>query len=101
MDLLHKRYASPFSFMDGMIQTRQFSEFVDKVLEAEFRDKEERLDWEFYLHKIFEGSFKDFKEEMETSKKNREMTKAAIETAVQHSNDILRSFNPENEGGAK
>lgn len=98
MDLLFKRYASPFLFMDGMIQTGRFDEFVFDFVNAENKEKEEKTEWEFYLHKVFEGSFSEFKEEIETNKKNRTMSTRTIETTVQHSMNILGSFNPETGG---
>ena len=61
MDLLFKRYANPFPFMDGMIQTGRFSEFVQQILEKTNSEREEQTAWEFFLHKVWEGSFADFK----------------------------------------
>ena len=98
MDLLFKRYASPFSFVDGMIQTCRFSEFVDSFLETVGKEKEEEINWEFFLHKVWEGSFQSFKEELENNKQNQSMSKGTIETTVQHSMNILNNFSP-NEGG--
>ena len=98
MDLLFKRYASPFSFVDGMIQTCRFSEFVDSFVETVGKEKEEEINWEFFLHKVWEGSFQNFKEELENNKQNQSMSKGTIETTVQHSMNILNNFSP-NEGG--
>ena len=98
MDLLFKRYASPFSFVDGMIQTCRFSEFVDSFVETVGKEKEEEINWEFFLHKVWEGSFQNFKEELDNNKQNQSMSKGTIETTVQHSMNILNNFSP-NEGG--
>lgn len=100
MDLLFKRYASPFLFIDGMIQTGRFSEFVVEFVETINREKENEYNWEFFLHKVWEGTFEEFREEIENSKQNRGMTDRTIETTVQHSMNILNNFNPaESEGG--
>ena len=98
MDLLFKRYASPFLFVDGMIQTGRFCDFVDDFIKTINQEKEDQNDWEFFLHKVWEGSFKDFKEEIENNKQNQNMSKRTVETTVNHSMNILNSFNPE-EGG--
>ena len=98
MDQLYQRYADPFSFITGMIQTGRFNEFVDKFIEKVGKDREDKLDWEFYLHKVWEGTFEEFKREIEINKENQRMSKRTIETTVQDSMDILNNFNPE-EGG--
>ena len=87
MDLLFSKYASPFSFIDPMIQTLRFSEFVDEFLTLESEKKE----WEFYLHKVFNKSFDEFKNSMEQPKASEEQ----VETTVQNSISILQNFIPE------
>ena len=98
MDLLFKRYASPFSFMDGMIQSGRFCEFVVDFANTITKETEEKQNWEFFLHKVWDGSYQDFIADVENNKKNLTMTKRTIETTVQHSMNILNNFNPE-EGG--
>lgn len=99
MDLLFKRYASPFLFMDGMIQTGRFSEFVDEFVRTAMKDEDESKLWEFYLHRVQEGSFLDFKEELENDTNNQNLSKETIETTIQSSMDILNNFTPTEEGG--
>lgn len=102
MDLLFKRYASPFSFIDGMIQTCSFSKFVDDFIETvikEREEEEERLSWEYFLHRVYDKSYKAFKESMENDEKNKKMSEGAIETTIQSSMDILKNFKPA--GGEK
>lgn len=98
MDLLFKRYASPFLFVESMIQTDRFSEFVDEFVKTINSENEEKVNWDFYLHKVQEGSFKEFVDELETNNQNQEMSKETIESTVQQSMDILNNFNPV-EGG--
>lgn len=99
MDLLYKRYASPFSFMDGMIATDRFCEFVSSFVKAVNEEKEDQLDWEFFLHKVFDKPYQEFKADIETNKKNQNMSKQTIEATVQDSMNILQNFNPQIEGG--
>jgi hypothetical protein len=98
MDLLFKRYADPIPFVDGMIRTGRFHEFVISFMKTVNREKEDQLDWEFFLHKVWEGSFRDFKEDIETNKQNQAMSDQAMETTIKESMKILKNFNP-NEGG--
>lgn len=98
MDLLFKRYASPFLFMDEMIHVGRFAEFVDDFTGTVNKEKEEQINWEFYLHKVLEGTFNDFIEEIENNKKNQNLSRRTIETTVQHSMNILNNFNPEKRG---
>lgn len=98
MDLCFKRYASPFLFMDGMIQTGRLEEFVDEFAKTLEKEKEDQVNWDFYLHKVLDGSYNDFIKELEINKKNQTMSKRTIETTINHSMKILNGFNPE-EGG--
>jgi hypothetical protein len=98
MDLLSQRYASPCFLLNGMIQTGRLDEFVDDFIVTVRKEKEEQVNWEFYLHKVFDGSFSDFVDEIENNKKNQNMSERTIETTIQHSMDILNNFNP-NRGG--
>ena len=97
MDLLSKRYANPCFFMDGMIQTGRFRKFVVDLIKADYKEKEEKIKWDVYLHKIFNMSYSEYEAELENNKNNREMTERTIETTIQHSMNILNNFNPENE----
>lgn len=101
MDLLSQRYASPCFFLNGMIQTGRLDEFVDNLIETHNAEKDEKALWEFYLHKapFYEGSFNDFVAEMKTTKEHQNMSDQDIETAVQHTQNILSRFNPEEKGG--
>jgi hypothetical protein len=99
MDLLFKRYANPFPFMDGMIQTGRFYEFVRQIIEKENSEREEQTAWEYFLHKVWEGSFADFLSGMENDKKNKQMSEKTMETTIKDSMNILKNFNPIKKGG--
>lgn len=101
MDLLHQRYASPFSFMGNMMRVGRFSEFVDSVIQTinkETEDKGEQRMWELYLHRVFDKSYSEFTEAQKVEQDNRKMTTSEIETTVAMSNSILANFNPEERG---
>lgn len=89
MDLLFKRYASPFLLVDQMLLTGQFSEFVTELFEY---DTDDRL-WNIFLHKIEGQSFNDWKASLGQGQ-DLMMTKNEIETTVNDSFDILNGFEP-------
>lgn len=99
MDLLYQRYASPFSFIDGMIQTGQFTEFVVDFWKATNEEEDDKATWEFFLHRVWEGSFSDFKERLKNDQKNQTMSEETKETTVKQSLDILKNFKPAKNGG--
>lgn len=84
--------------MDEMIHVGRFAEFVDDFTGTVSKEKEEQINWEFYLHKVLEGTFNDFIEEIENNKRNQNLSERTIETTVQHSMNILNNFNPETRG---
>ena len=98
MDSLFKRYANPFLFMDGMIQTGRFSYFVRSFWKEIHEEEDEKTLWDFYIHRVFDSSFNDFREGIENDKKNRSMTEQAMETTIKHSMNILQNFSPEKGG---
>ena len=84
--------------MDGMIQTGRFGEFVTSFVKTINDEKEDEFHWEYFLHKVWEGSFSDFLEEIKINKQNQNLTKGTIETTIQYSMKILNNFTPD-EGG--
>ena len=93
MDLLFKRYASPFILLELMIQSNRFSEFVDELVEVE---GEQKL-WELYLHhSILDKSFVDFKKKIMKIEptNNIKTTEKDIEATIKKSNKMLNGFNP-------
>lgn len=99
MDSLFKRYANPFLFIDGMIQTGRFSEFVTAFFTAIHKEKEEDTSWQYFLHKVFNGSYADFKAELKNNDANKHMPAETLETTIKHSMNILNNFNPDQNGG--
>ncbi|NBJ99243.1 hypothetical protein D5282_18525 [bacterium 1xD8-48] len=93
MDLLHKRYASPFSFLDSLIFTGQFASFVVFLLNKVEEEKSDSMAWEFFLHKVYDKSFSEFKEELSArAEKTGVMDEAKKEEIIARSEDILKGF---------
>lgn len=98
MDRLFARYADPLSFVNGMIRAGRFREFVLSFWNKTQEEKNEEKSWEFYLHRVFEGSFDDFMQDQKNINKDKNLSERAIETTVEHSMNILSKFNPEKVG---
>ncbi len=100
MDLLHKRYASPFSFIDILIENAGFYDFVQYLTNKIREEKIEAMEWDFFLHKVYGKSFADWKQEAQNQTTQSEvMTEAKKEEIVLRSNAILNGFNLPLEGG--
>lgn len=95
MDMLSQRYADPCFIMNGMIQTCRLHEFVVEFTKTIHKEKEERMNWEFFLHKVWDGTYHDFLYDVENNKKNSTMSEKTIETTVKYSMDILNNFKPD------
>lgn len=92
MDLLFHRYASPYFLIDQMISAEGFSGFVQELYD---RTEEEKL-WEFFLHKVRDKSFEEFKGELNGRPNGSfEVSKAQIETTISNSFEIAQGFIPE------
>lgn len=98
MDLLYQRYADPFSFVDGMIQTGRLEEFVCEFTKTTFKEKQKKANWEYFLHKVWTGSFEDFEAELKNDAEIKSLSSEQIETTVKESMNILKNFNPEKGG---
>lgn len=95
MDLLHKRYASPFPFLDSLIDTGQFACFVVFLLNKVEEEKSDSMMWSFFLHKVYDKSFAEFKEELSAgTEKAGVMDEAKKEEIIARSEDILKGFCP-------
>jgi len=60
MDLLFKRYANPYIFLDSMLESGCFDEAVSKI----WKFDQEDISWEYFLHKVWDKSFDEFKNEI-------------------------------------
>jgi hypothetical protein len=88
MDLLFHRYASPFLLLDQLIPTGDLSDFISTIWEI----REEEMQWQYFLSKVFDKSFEDFKE---TMKPQQGMTQKEIETTINDSMSMMNTFIPE------
>lgn len=95
MDLLFKRYANPFVLLDGYISTGRFCEFIGTFAEQHREDTQ----WEFFLHKVFDKTYAEYKHALQTTQELQSMTDADMEATIKKSMDILGSFHPNDKEG--
>ena len=88
MDLLFKRYASPVVLLDSLILTNSLNSFIDDFIDFVKEDNE----WEFFLHKIYDKSWSEFRSSIKQSDNQEPIDLGA--TLVKSKN-ILNNFTPE------
>ena len=91
MDLLFKRYASPFVLLDTLILTNSLSDYIDDLFTFINEEKEEQTKWEFFLHKVYNKSWKEFCDEIEISNETKDID---VGETVLKSKNILTNFTP-------
>lgn len=95
MDLLFKRYASPFVLLDGLIATASLNNFIDDFFKFVGEERLEDTKWQFFLHKVFDKSWKEFCDELDSVNKAE---KVDLGATIKKSYDMLNNFTPEGEG---
>jgi hypothetical protein len=95
MDHLAKRYGDPCFLLDGYIQTGRFCVFVEGFLEQQQEDET----WEFFLHRVWDKSYNEFRDELKTTQSLKTMSERTMEATVKKSMDILENFQPDQEEG--
>lgn len=89
MDLLFSKYASPFLLLDEVILNNRFCDFIVEIMDSE----NERKTWEFYLHKVFDKSYDEFKSSM-SSVQTEQIPETDLETTILDSKNTLNNFKP-------
>ena len=95
MDLLFKRYASPFDYLNLLLESGNFESGIVNILEAIDNDKS----WEYYLsnNPCNEKSFVDWKKDTQNkTQAQRPMSKVQVVATVEKSQNILKNFKPLN-----
>ena len=98
MDRLFVRYADPFSFMNGMILTDRFDEFVVSFMQTTNEEKEEETSWQYFLHKVLDGSYSEFRGRIKNRADQQHLSERTIETTINESMNILSKISPEKGG---
>ena len=77
-----------------MLQAGRFVEFIDELIKIRNEEINDKAMWEYYLHRIYDKSFSDFKFESERLSAP-EATESDLEATVKHSFDMMKNFIPE------
>lgn len=94
MDLLFKRYASPFVMLDQMIAVNRFTEFVDEFIDMHNKEIENDTLWDLYLHAqgFIDKPFSEWKKQLKGEAYQEPVN---LEATVGNSIEILQDFAPE------
>lgn len=90
MDALFSKYARPFDLLDGMIITGRLADFINEFWNLE----NDRKAWEFYLHKVYDKSYEDFRKSMPNQTKAEPVSTEQIGATIKNSKNILDGFTP-------
>ena len=92
-DLVFKRYSNPFSLFDELIESNQFNDFIMTLNTKYIED----LEYELWLHKVYDKSFEEFKKDISISRDAQAgyMDEEDVKATVKKSNEILSNFTPQ------
>lgn len=95
MDLIFKRYSSPFFIINEMIANNQLVEFINKLYDI---TNDEKI-YEFWLHRVYGQSFEEYKGSLNVQKNSsdaRDYSKEKVDVnkVVSQSMDILNDLKP-------
>lgn len=91
MDLIFKRYASPFCYLDALLEYGEFGKGIASIWDTIQDEKA----WDLYLsnNPMNKKSFEDWKKEIFNNQKhNKPMSKAQVEATLEKSQNILKNF---------
>ena len=90
---MFKRYSNPFSLFDELIESNQFNDFIVTLNTKYIED----LEYELWLHKVYDKSFEEFKKDISISRDAQAgyMNEEDVKATVKKSNEILSNFTPQ------
>ena len=91
MDLLFSRYASPFILLDSFITTNSLNDFVNDFFNFVIEERNEKSQWEFFLHKVYDKSWSEFSYDIEQSENQKPIDLGAT---LMKSKTMLNNFTP-------
>lgn len=93
--MLFRRYASPLPLLDQMIKTHRLNEFVCEFVKIHNEELEDKTQWEFFLHKVFDKTWVQFQEAIKgSSESEKTISDDELKSTVTASAEILKGFCP-------
>jgi len=93
--MLFQRYASPMVILDKMIQARRLTEFIREFVKIRNQELEDQTRWEFWLHRVFDMTFKEFLSKTEQAEETEEvLPDEVLQATVLESMGIINGFCP-------
>lgn len=81
--------------LDKMIQAGRLTEFIQEFVKIRNQELEDQTRWEFWLHKVFDMTFKDFLSKTEQAQETNEiLPDEVLQATVQESRGIINGFCP-------
>lgn len=91
MDILSQRYGCPFFILDDFIRLNQLHDFVVEITNVINEEKKEQVQWEFYLHKVFDMTYTEYMSKINESEPE-EMSKEEMINIIYESKGIIDSY---------
>ncbi len=81
--------------LNQLLQAGRFSGGIDDLIALRNEELEERTAWEYYLHRIFDQSFEEFREQAKPPQELQNLQQydsRYVETTIEKSKGILQKF---------
>lgn len=80
--------------LNGMFRTGRLAEFVDEVINIHNEEYKEKTMWELWLHRVFDKSFEEFTETINSRQNAEAPTQGDVKNIISGSKNILNDFVP-------
>ena len=81
--------------LDKMIQAQRLTEFIREFVKIRNQELEDQTRWEFWLHKVFDMTFKEFLSKTEQATETEEvLPDDVLQATVLESMGIINGFCP-------
>ena len=81
--------------LDKMIQARRLTEFIREFVKIRNQELEDQTRWEFWLHRVFDMTFKEFLSKTEHAEETEEvLPDEVLQATVLESMGIINGFCP-------
>lgn len=91
---MYQRYSNPLELMDVMIDSGRLFEFICEMFSIRREEIEEKQMWEYWLHKVWEGSYAQFRESALNDNSNAAPTHDELKRIASESANMLVNFCP-------